>query len=31
MNKGNTANDSKMEIMLQRAMDTIQTMTKKNK
>lgn len=31
MTKGSTANDSKMEVMLQRAMETIQTMTKKNK
>ena len=31
MNKGNTANDSRMETMLQKAMETIQIMTKKNK
>jgi hypothetical protein len=31
MTKGSTANDSKMEVMLQKAMDTIQVMTKKNK
>jgi len=31
MNKGNSANDSKLEQMLQRAMETIQVMTKKNK
>lgn len=31
MNKGNSANDGKLEQMLQRAMETIQVMTKKNK
>ena len=31
MNKGNNSNDSRMEVMLQKAMQTIQTLTKKNK
>ena len=31
MNKGNNVNDSRMETMLQKAMQTIQTLTKKNK
>jgi hypothetical protein len=31
MNQGKSANDSKMEVMLQKAFETIQSMTKKNK
>jgi hypothetical protein len=31
MVRGNTGNDGKMEAMLQKAMETIQSMTKKNR
>jgi len=31
MNKGKTANDSKMEITLQRSLQTVQELSKKNK
>jgi hypothetical protein len=31
MNKGKTANDSKMEITLQKALQSIQEVTKQNK
>ena len=31
MNKGKTANDSKMEITLQKSLQTVQELTKKNK
>lgn len=31
MNKGKTANDSKMEITLQKSLQTVQELSKKNK
>lgn len=31
MNKGKTANDSKMEITLQKSLQTVQQLSKKNK
>jgi hypothetical protein len=31
MNKGKTANDAKMEMTMQKAMQTVQELTKKNK